>query len=230
MMAWGDDRDAWNSSEKVKRDPSSLTFGLPDCLHVPIAASGTAAIEAYVGPIIQREIGRDDRVNALLVQGPPRENCTGTCAPLWRQADAARFEERLYPAQQVWVHVDFHGYRKAWLKFGLPLAANQVLDHIQNRKAMRLRGSSQPYLRLCPISNCVNTSGGVNSGGEGMEKAYRQYLNSLSPEERAAALSSVPACDIVYADPMDLTKMLDIPPGTQTLNGVRDTQWLFFAK
>jgi hypothetical protein len=27
---------------------------------------------------------------------------------------------------------------------------------------------------------------------------------------------------------MDLTKMLDIAPGTQVLNGVRDTQHLFF--
>jgi hypothetical protein len=33
---------------------------------------------------------------------------------------------------------------------------------------------------------------------------------------------------IIYADPMDLTKMLDIPPGTEVLNGVRDTQQLFY--
>jgi hypothetical protein len=38
---------------------------------------------------------------------------------------------------------------------------------------------------------------------------------------------------IVYADPMDLTKMLDIKPGTSDpekgpLAGVRDTQALFY--
>ena len=32
----------------------------------------------------------------------------------------------------------------------------------------------------------------------------------------------------VYADPMDITKMLDIPPGTQVLNGVRDMMALFY--
>jgi hypothetical protein len=35
---------------------------------------------------------------------------------------------------------------------------------------------------------------------------------------------------MIYADPMDLTKMLDIAPGTQVLNGVRDTQRLFYPR
>jgi hypothetical protein len=34
---------------------------------------------------------------------------------------------------------------------------------------------------------------------------------------------------MIYADPMDLTKMLDIPPGTQVLNGVHDTQKMFYS-
>ena len=33
---------------------------------------------------------------------------------------------------------------------------------------------------------------------------------------------------IRYADPMDLTKMLNVPPGTKTLDGVRDLQSLFY--
>ena len=31
-----------------------------------------------------------------------------------------------------------------------------------------------------------------------------------------------------YADPMDITKMLDIAPGAVTLDGVRDVQHLFY--
>lgn len=33
---------------------------------------------------------------------------------------------------------------------------------------------------------------------------------------------------IIYADPMDLTKMLNINPGLLVLNGVRDTESLFY--
>jgi hypothetical protein len=33
---------------------------------------------------------------------------------------------------------------------------------------------------------------------------------------------------IIYADPMDITKMLDVTPGTQVLNGVRDTMQLLY--
>ncbi len=52
----------------VKSDPASPAFGLPDCLHVPIAASGPDAVETYVGPIVRREVGRSGRISALLVQ------------------------------------------------------------------------------------------------------------------------------------------------------------------
>jgi len=45
------------------------------------------------------------------------------------------------------------------------IPANFVLDHIQNREAIRLREYSHPYLRLCPISSQVNTSGGTNTRG-----------------------------------------------------------------
>jgi hypothetical protein len=63
----------------------------------------------------------------------------------------------------------------------------------------------------------VNTSGGHSFGGEGMEKEFiASHGAPPSPNK------------IIYADPMDLTKMLDIAPGTQVLDGVRDTQRLFY--
>jgi hypothetical protein len=80
-----------------------------------------------------------------------------------------------------------------------------------------------PYLRLCSVSGAVNTSGGVNTGGEGMEKAY---LRSLAPDDEL--LAQFARRPVVYADPMDITKMLDISPGTQVLNGVRDTLALLY--
>lgn len=138
------------------------------------------------------------------------------------------YEAQLHPTKQVWVHVDFRRYRAAYLQFGLPqLSQEHVLDHVHNRHATRLRGYLHPYLRLCPVSRAVNTSGGVNTGGEGMEKAY---LRTLAGQEKTAdgILTQFARRPIIYADPMDITKMLDIPPGTQVLNGVRDTLALLY--
>jgi hypothetical protein len=138
---------------------------------------------------------------------------------LWQSSIAASAAERLHPDRQVWVHVDYDDYRKAYMRFAMPpIPANYFLDHVQNRNAIGLRGNSHPYLRVSPVHRSVNTSGGHSFGGEGMENKF-------------LAAGNVPKSTpnkIIYADPMDLTKMLNIAPGTQVLNGVRDTQRLFY--
>ena len=60
-----------------------------------------------------------------------------------------------------------------------------------------------------------------------MERDYLKRLPDLPPAQQKAAAQAI-ACSIVYADPMDLTKMLNIPPGTGILEGVRITQGLFY--
>ena len=60
-----------------------------------------------------------------------------------------------------------------------------------------------------------------------MEREYLERLASLPlPQQQAAAQAL--ACPIVYADPMDLTEMLNIPPGTGILEGVPETEALFY--
>jgi hypothetical protein len=200
-------------------------FGLPPCLRVPIAAVDAEAIERLVGKILRAAIGRGGQTTAILVAPFLRGNAEDSRVKLWSHPNAAMFRERLFPKLQVWVHVDFEGYRSAYKEFGLPeIPKNYFLDHIQNREAVRLREYSHPFLRLCPVFRNVNTSGGHSSGGEGMEKAF---LDSRSPEEKLR-LAALLQYAVQYADPMDLTKMLDIPPGTQTLPGVRDVQDLFY--
>ena len=93
------------------------------------------------------------------------------------------------------------------------------LDHIQNREAVRIGNYSHPYIRLCPVSRLVNTNGGGNTGGEGMEKESLRGLSQADPSAREAALRALRAL-VVLADPIDLTKMLDVAPGTQVLLGV----------
>jgi hypothetical protein len=190
-------------------DTTAPRFALPASLWVPIAAASIADIETYVGTISHTEKDTPTgRVNAVLV------------IPHQRGAPAAakKAEEQLFPPRQVWVHVDYRGYRQAYTRLGMPaIPASYFLDHVQNRKAIGLRNNSHPFLRLCPVHHRVNTSGGHTAGGEGMERQFAATHPSRSGQNR-----------IIYADPMDLTKMLDIPPGTQVLDGVRDTQRLFY--
>src|SRR4051812_10453102 len=84
-----------------------------------------------------------------------------------------------------------------------------------------------PLRPALPVSRRVNTSGGHDFGGEGMEKASLQARIQETPaaqQQFAERLSFA----IGYVDAMDLTKMLDMEPGTRPLNGVRDLQSLFY--
>ena len=209
-------------------DPTASTFGLPNCLVVPIAATGTDAIEAFVGTVVASVKSRNSRLSALCVvphDYPVKKN---RLVRLWQHENSCQFEQRLHPPKQVWVHVDYSGYRRAYIRFGMPtIPSGYFLDHVQNREAIRLREYSHPYLRLCPVSRHVNTSGGSRYGGEGLEKVFlRNLANQPAPVQTAT--SEAVNSEILYADPMDLTKMLDIPPGTEPLSGVREMLKLYY--
>ena len=171
-----------------------------------------------MGPVMARRISRNGRTNAVLLASHPAPPETGG-VPLWNAPDAAICRARLHPERQVWVHVDYHGYRSAWRAFGMPDPGADFLDHIANRRAIRLRRSAHPYLRLCPVSHRVNTSGGGTRGGEGMECEFLENLASYSEKIQAAVWKANEA-PLLLADPMDLTKMLNLPLGTFTLDGV----------
>jgi hypothetical protein len=201
-------------------DPNSPTHGLPPCMHIPIAAADVNAIEEFVGVVEQARTNRKGEVTAMLVRphacGIPANNA----APLWREPDAAEHASRLYPESQVWVHVDYARYRDAYIKFGTPpLKDGEVLDHVQNRKAMRLRWYSHPYLRLCPVDRAVNSDGGHTTGAEGIEKDHLEDV--CADEQKAADMKArVLTYKVVYADPADLTKMLNMPLGKFELENV----------
>lgn len=130
--------------------------GLLPCLYVPIAARDIGAIETYVGKILAPLAPRSPS-NALLVEAHEPEEPDSRLA-IWGLPEATILH---YP-RQVWVHVDYSGYRRAWIRLGMPEPGTDVfLDHIQNREAVRLGGRHHPYLRLCPVSRRVNTSGGA---------------------------------------------------------------------
>lgn len=200
-------------------DAAAPKFGLPKSLWVPIAAQSVANIEAFVGPVIRRVMnGSSGRESAVLVVTAHRPTVSASDAALWPSNLAQLARERLHPEKQVWVHVDYDAYRTCYIGFGMPaIPPDHFLDHVQNRIATRMRDYQHSYLRLCPVHRSVNTNAGHRTGGEGMEK---EFLAASPPTKRTNR--------IIYADPFDLTKMLNIAPGTQILEGVRMTQKLFF--
>ena len=211
-----------------RTDPTAPIFGLPPCLHVPIAAADRTAIENFVGTVEKVRESRKGEVTAMLVRPDVRGRPAHGLAPLWNDPRGDWFAQRLFPDYQVWVHVDYPRYRPAYVKFGMPpLLDDQVLDHVQNRKALRLRWCSHPFLRLCPVSRSVNSGGCHRTGAEGIEKAHLEKVHTDA--KKAQDLKSFAlSYRIIYADPADLTKMLDMSPGTFQLEGVGENLRLFY--
>ena len=73
----------------------------------------------------------------------------------------------------------------------------------------------------------MNTNAGSKYGGEGMERETAVNLRNKSLGNQSTT-ENVNQNKIIYADPMDITKMLDIPPGTGTLQGVGDILKLLY--
>lgn len=61
-----------------------------------------------------------------------------------------------------------------------------------------------------------------------MEKDFLRKLDELPAKMRAAAECALRA-PIVLADPMDLTKMMDVPPGPEVLPGVASMLKMFYV-
>ena len=204
------------------------THGLTRDLIVPIAAADLEAIETYIGIIRMRISGRKRPTNAVVVEAQ-RPN-RSPLVPLWKECEADQYYRRLHPSRQLWVHVDYGGYRRAWARLGFDeLIHEEVLDHIRNRAAVRLSGYRHPFLRLCPVSRETNTSGGLDIGAEGIEKVELRKLKQQPTYIRRRTEHAL-AAPVVLADPIDLTKMLNIPPGLTELRGVASMLMKFYAK
>src|SRR5689334_18715765 len=149
-------------------------FVLAKSVRTPVAATSLAALLEYGYELVGSKSGtlnyRDGRVREasslaalkLNLPDPPERDA----APLWTLPDADLYYQYLHGSPQLWVHVDYDGYRKAWVDlkmeadWGEPLVRSTYLDHIQNRDAARLRDSIYPYIRLAPVPHSVNSSAG----------------------------------------------------------------------
>jgi hypothetical protein len=189
--------------------------GVPLCLYVPIAARDQAAIERYVGRI-DKIVEGDDTGRAFLVaahEPPPRD----LRLSIWQLEESKIF----HASRQVWVHVDFKAYRRAYARaFPEESLENLVLDHVLNRRVARIKGFA--FLRIIPISRGANSS----SGGLSERWAFEYHS---SPDMRRRHLES--RASVQYADLADLVKMLDIKTGGSVMDPVNEAQaWVRPAK
>lgn len=193
--------------EHATRIPKDL--GLP-CLYVPIAARDTAAIERYVGRIAGSLIPNCPE-KALLVEAHEPEKPDPHLA-IWEVPEAAV----LHFPKQVWVHVDYRAYRRAYATAFPDFDLNGlVLDHVMNRRVARLKGFH--YLRIVPISRGANSSHGSLSEGWAVE--YHS-----SPEMRKK--NRLSQAMVQYADLSDIVKMLNMQGGGSLMDNVNEGQKL----
>ena len=187
-----------------------MRSGLPPCLYVPIAARDKLAIERYVGRITTRLMPKSPD-KAFLVEAYEPEKPDPRLA-IWSVPESIV----LHSPRQVWVHVDYHAYRPAYLRafpdFDL---TDVVLDHVMNRRVARLKGLA--FLRLVPISRGANSSHGSLSEGWAVE--YHS-----TPEMREK--NGISKASVQYADLSDIVKMLDMQGGGSLMDNVNEAQKL----
>ena len=183
--------------DEVAREIAATQWALPPCLHIPIAARDEAAIRDHIGNVSTvLAPGRPNK--ALLVEIPKRPEIDDTLA-IWRLPEAAI----LHSPKQIWVHVDFSGYRDTYLRTSaVPDLTGLVLDHVMNRRVARLKGFL--YLRIGPSSGEENSSRGGLS-----EKWAASYHGTLEMRER----NRNSAARVQHADLADIVKMLNIRTG-----------------
>lgn len=196
--------------DEVARELATTRFGLPLCLHIPIAARDEAAIHSHVGRVVKVVVSGSPNM-ALLVETAPQVE-RNPRLPIWQLPEATA----LHRTPQLWVHVDFKGYRAAYIKaFPHEHMKGLVLDHVMNRRVARLKDFT--YLRLIPISRAANSSSGGLS-----EKWAVEYHGS--PTMRAKHLAS-PA-RIQHADLADIVKILNQKTGGSLQDPVNEAQAL----
>lgn len=196
--------------DEVAKEIATTRFALPPCLHVPVASRSQAAIEKYIGrtswPVKSAPQGRAFVVELSAVPIPDLR------LPIWRLQRASILHAR----RQLWVHVDYSAYRKAYRQaFPAAEVTDLVLDHVMNRRVARLKGFS--YLRIVPVSRGANSSSGGLS--EKWAVAYHSTPEAVRRNRESRA-------QIQYADLADIVKMLDLKTGGALQDPINDAQAL----
>lgn len=195
--------------DKVARDIAFKKWVLPECLHVPIAAVDESSICRYIGAIVGVVSSATTR-RALLVKIPPPPKRDHRL-PIWELAESTV----LYLPVQLWVHVNYTGYREAYKRaFPKEDITKKVINHILNRRIARIKGYE--YVRVSSVTRGVNSSSGYSENW-GVNLKCKPKMTK--EEIRGGAY-------IQYADLCDLMVMMNIKVGGGVMSMVNKGQYL----
>lgn len=195
--------------DTAARDTALTRWALPECLHIPVAAIDEAAITTYIGEIERVLAGGSPR-KALLVRTkmPP---AIDPQLPIFDAPLAPVLHER----RQVWVHIAFTRYRRAYRSaFPDHPIDGKVLSHAMNRRMAAQMGFS--YVRITPNSRGCNSSSSFSE----------QWGVTLHGTPEQAAANRRRGASIHYADLAALMVMLDMKPGGGVMDAVNEAQSL----
>lgn len=191
--------------DEIARDRALNRFGIPLCLHVPIAAVDEAAIATYVGEIRTILSGGGLRRAFLVDAYPPAPR--DPCYPIWDEPGSAM----LHQPAQIWVHVGYTRYRQAYRRaFPDAELGKMVLSHAMNRRIAALKGFD--FVRITPTSRGANSS---SAFVEGWGKKLHAEPYQMEANRRRGTF-------IEYADITDLMLMLDIKLGGGVIDVVNE--------
>lgn len=182
---------------------------MSESLLFPIAALDEAAIARYVGEI-ERVVVEGSPRKALLVIAPEPRPIDHEL-PIWEIPGSTILRER----RQLWVHIGFAGYRRAYKKaFPDDPIEGQVLSHALNRRMAARMGFD--YVRLTPVSRGCNSSSGFS-------EQWGVALHSMPDQAEA---NRKRGAFVQYADLVSLMVMLDMKPGGGIMDAVNEAQKL----
>lgn len=195
------------------REVAETKFGLPWCLHIPIAARDEASIYSHVGSLIHVVVpGTPSKAVLVQTEAPERMDST---LPIWQEPGASN----LFRSPQLWVHVDFLAYRRAYAKaFPIEDIRGLDVDHVLNRHVAKVKDFL--YVRLVAISKAANRSSGGLSEKWAVEYHSSETMRKKNLESPAR---------IQYADLADIVKMLDRKTGGSLQDPVNEAQALVRA-
>lgn len=187
---------------------------MPESLHLPISARDKGSIIRYVGHIV-KELSAPNTDKAFLVEVPSPASINTKLA-VWKLPESKVLHQKL----QVWVHVDYQGYRKAYINaFPDEDISSLILDHIPNRRMAKVMGFN--YVRIIPISKEANSSSGALSEQWGVKYHSTPKMRKINSEKKSF---------IQYADLACLVKMLNIKTGGGVMDAVNEAQKLLLEE
>ena len=195
--------------DNVAREVAFKKAVIPECLHVPIAAVDEVSICKYIGSIVD-VVSFNTARRALVVKipSPPKRDQR---LPIWKLPESAI----LYQSTQLWVHVNYTGYRKAYMRtFHEEDISGKVINHILNRRIARIKGYE--YIRVSTVTRGVNSSSGYS---ENWGINIKRKPDIDKENIRGGAF-------IKYADLSELMVMMNIKLGGGFMDVVNEGQYL----